>query len=78
VRPGNNVIVLFGAGGDLARRKPPPGLFHLAAAFQSTAEAMLADRLGEAADVAAAHLYLTGDDFITRTLLSVDGGAVLV
>jgi len=31
-RPGNYVIVLFGATGDLARRKLLPGLFHLAAA----------------------------------------------
>src|SRR6266568_8500827 len=30
-RPGNHVIVLFGATGDLARRKLLPGLFHLAA-----------------------------------------------
>jgi glucose-6-phosphate 1-dehydrogenase len=31
-RPGNHVIVMFGATGDLARRKLLPGLFHLAAA----------------------------------------------
>jgi glucose-6-phosphate 1-dehydrogenase len=31
-RPGNHVIVLFGATGDLAARKLLPGLFHLAAA----------------------------------------------
>ena len=31
-RPGNHVIVLFGATGDLAKRKLLPGLFHLAAA----------------------------------------------
>jgi glucose-6-phosphate 1-dehydrogenase len=31
-RPGSHVIVLFGATGDLARRKLLPGLFHLAAA----------------------------------------------
>jgi len=31
-RPGNYVIVVFGAAGDLARRKLLPGLFHLAAA----------------------------------------------
>src|SRR6266568_9585572 len=30
-RPENHVIVLFGATGDLARRKLLPGLFHLAA-----------------------------------------------
>ncbi|MEG3627623.1 glucose-6-phosphate dehydrogenase [Streptomyces poriticola] len=30
--PGNHVIVLFGATGDLARRKLLPGLFHLAKA----------------------------------------------
>jgi glucose-6-phosphate 1-dehydrogenase len=32
VRPGDHVIVMFGATGDLARRKLLPGLFHLAAA----------------------------------------------
>jgi glucose-6-phosphate 1-dehydrogenase len=31
-RPGSHVIVLFGATGDLARRKLLPGLFHLATA----------------------------------------------
>jgi glucose-6-phosphate 1-dehydrogenase len=31
-RPGNHVIVMFGATGDLARRKLLPGLFRLAAA----------------------------------------------
>jgi glucose-6-phosphate 1-dehydrogenase len=31
-RPDNHVIVVFGATGDLARRKLLPGLFHLAAA----------------------------------------------
>jgi glucose-6-phosphate 1-dehydrogenase len=30
--PGNHVIVMFGATGDLARRKLLPGLFHLSAA----------------------------------------------
>src|SRR6266446_6270004 len=38
-RPENHVIVLFGATGDLARRKLLPGLFHLAvppAAFEPT------------------------------------------
>jgi len=29
-RPDNHVIVVFGATGDLARRKLLPGLFHLA------------------------------------------------
>jgi glucose-6-phosphate 1-dehydrogenase len=31
-RPGNHVIVLFGATGDLAKRKLLPGLYHLAVA----------------------------------------------
>jgi glucose-6-phosphate 1-dehydrogenase len=31
-RPGNHVIVLFGATGDLAKRKLLPGLYHLACA----------------------------------------------
>lgn len=30
--PDNHVIVIFGATGDLARRKILPGLFHLATA----------------------------------------------
>ena len=30
--PDNHVIVLFGATGDLAKRKIIPGLFHLASA----------------------------------------------
>ena len=29
-KPDNHVIVLFGATGDLAKRKLLPGLFHLA------------------------------------------------
>src|SRR5260370_15641724 len=31
-RPDDHVVVMFGATGDLARRKLLPGLFHLAAA----------------------------------------------
>jgi glucose-6-phosphate 1-dehydrogenase len=31
-RPGNHVLVVFGATGDLARRKLLPGLFRLEAA----------------------------------------------
>jgi glucose-6-phosphate 1-dehydrogenase len=31
-RPDNHVIVLFGATGDLAKRKLLPGLYHLACA----------------------------------------------
>jgi glucose-6-phosphate 1-dehydrogenase len=31
-KPDNHVIVLFGATGDLAKRKLLPGLFHLHAA----------------------------------------------
>ena len=31
-RPDDHVIILFGATGDLARRKLLPGLFHLAKA----------------------------------------------
>ena len=31
-RPGNDVLVVFGATGDLARRKLLPGLFRLEAA----------------------------------------------
>jgi glucose-6-phosphate 1-dehydrogenase len=38
LRPGNHVIVLFGATGDLAKRKLLPGLYHLAVAGLLPAE----------------------------------------
>jgi len=47
-RPDNHVIVMFGATGDLARRKLLPGLFHLAAA------GLMPDRYGSSAHPARA------------------------
>ena len=44
--PDDHVIVLFGATGDLAKRKLLPGLYHLAAA------GLLPERLPDHRDVA--------------------------
>ena len=46
--PDTHVIVVFGATGDLARRKLLPGLFHLAAA------GLMPDRYGSSAHPAGA------------------------
>jgi glucose-6-phosphate 1-dehydrogenase len=64
-RPGNHVIVLFGATGDLARRSLLPGLFHLAAA------GLLPDRyriIGSAPPSSA----LTDDEFRERARQAVE------
>jgi glucose-6-phosphate 1-dehydrogenase len=53
-RPDNHVIVVFGATGDLARRKLLPGLFHLAAA------ALMPDRYQI---IGSSRRDLTGDQF---------------
>jgi len=53
-RPGNHVIVMFGATGDLARRKLLPGLFRLAAA------GLLPDRYEI---IGSARAHLTGEQF---------------
>jgi glucose-6-phosphate 1-dehydrogenase len=53
-RPGNHVIVMFGATGDLARRKLMPGLFHLAAA------GLMPDRYQI---IGSARADLTGEQF---------------
>jgi glucose-6-phosphate 1-dehydrogenase len=53
-RPDNHVIVMFGATGDLARRKLLPGLFHLATA------GLLPDRYQV---VGSARRGLTDDEF---------------
>ena len=53
-RPGNHVIVMFGATGDLARRKLLPGLFHLAAA------GLMPDRYQI---IGSARADLTGEQF---------------
>src|SRR5258708_2490352 len=45
-RPENHVIVLFGATGDLARRKLLPGLFHLPGASPAEAGCTRAGRCG--------------------------------
>src|ERR1039458_7544481 len=53
-RPGDHVIILFGATGDLAKRKLLPGLFRLAAAgllperYQIIGTAPIANALSEA------------------------------
>lgn len=48
-----------------------------AALFAALAERTLAKAVGEPDQVAAAHLYLMGNGFVTGTVLTVDGGAVL-
>ena len=61
VRPDNHVIVLFGATGDLAKRKLLPGLFRLAAAgllprrYQIIGTAPVASALSDADFRAHAH-----------------------
>jgi NAD(P)-dependent dehydrogenase (short-subunit alcohol dehydrogenase family) len=47
------------------------------ALFAALAERTLTKTLGEPDDIAAAHLYLMGNSFVTGTVLTVDGGAVL-
>jgi glucose-6-phosphate 1-dehydrogenase len=61
-RPGNHVIVLFGATGDLARRKLLPGLFHLAAA------GLMPDRYQI---IGSARRSLTDDEFGERARLAI-------
>jgi NAD(P)-dependent dehydrogenase (short-subunit alcohol dehydrogenase family) len=46
--------------------------------YKEAADAMLSDRVGEAEEVAQAHLYLMQNEFVTGTVLDVDGGAALV
>src|SRR5215510_1782840 len=53
-RPGSHVIVMFGATGDLARRKLLPGLFRLAAA------GLMPDRYQV---IGSARRDLTGEQF---------------
>ena len=40
-------------------------------------ERMLTDAVGEADDIAATHLYLMGNRFVTGTVVTVDGGWIL-
>jgi NAD(P)-dependent dehydrogenase (short-subunit alcohol dehydrogenase family) len=47
------------------------------ALFAALAERTLTKTLGEPDQIAAAHLYLMGNSFVTGTVLTVDGGAVL-
>jgi len=42
------------------------------------AERTVTKTVGDPGDIAAAHLYLMGNPFITGTVLTVDGGAVLL
>ena len=63
--PGSHVIVLFGASGDLARRKVIPGLFHLALAG-------LLPKDYRIIGTAPAAFALSNDDFRTLARESVD------
>jgi NAD(P)-dependent dehydrogenase (short-subunit alcohol dehydrogenase family) len=45
--------------------------------YQEAAGAMLTDRVGEPQEIAQAHVYLMENDFVTGTVLSIDGGAAL-
>jgi len=45
--------------------------------FAALAEGTLTKAIGEAGQVAAAHLYLMENHFVTGTVLTVDGGALL-
>ena len=47
------------------------------ALFAALAERTLAKTVGEPDQIAAAHLYLMDNNFVTGTVLTVDGGAVL-
>jgi NAD(P)-dependent dehydrogenase (short-subunit alcohol dehydrogenase family) len=49
-----------------------------AAFYQQAAGAMLTRRVGEAHEIAQTHLYLMQNEFVTGTVISVDGGAALV
>jgi NAD(P)-dependent dehydrogenase (short-subunit alcohol dehydrogenase family) len=42
------------------------------------AERTITKTVGEPDQIAAAHLYLMGNRFVTGTVLTVDGGAVLL
>jgi NAD(P)-dependent dehydrogenase (short-subunit alcohol dehydrogenase family) len=48
-----------------------------AALFAALADRTLTKSIGEADQIAAAHLYLMGNRFVTGTVLTVDGGAIL-
>lgn len=45
--------------------------------FQALAARTLTGAVGTADQIAAAHLYLMGNDFVTGTVLTLDGGALL-
>jgi NAD(P)-dependent dehydrogenase (short-subunit alcohol dehydrogenase family) len=48
-----------------------------AALFEALANRTLTKTIGEADQIAAAHLYLMENRFVTGTVLTVDGGAIL-
>ena len=48
-----------------------------AAVFDALTERMLTGALGEPEQIAATHLYLMENRFVTGTVLTVDGGAIL-
>jgi NAD(P)-dependent dehydrogenase (short-subunit alcohol dehydrogenase family) len=45
--------------------------------YKDAAIGMLTDRIGEPQEIAQAHLYLMQNDFVTGTVLTIDGGAAL-
>jgi len=47
------------------------------AVFVGLAQRTLVGRVGEPEEIAAAHLYLMENDYVTGTILTVDGGLVL-
>jgi NAD(P)-dependent dehydrogenase (short-subunit alcohol dehydrogenase family) len=46
--------------------------------YEETGAAIPVGRVGEVTDVAQAYLYLMTQDFSTGTVLTVDGGSILV
>jgi NAD(P)-dependent dehydrogenase (short-subunit alcohol dehydrogenase family) len=46
--------------------------------YREAADATLARRVGEPDEIAQAHLYLMQNEFVTGTVMTIDGGAALV
>jgi NAD(P)-dependent dehydrogenase (short-subunit alcohol dehydrogenase family) len=68
VRPGAVHTPMWGAAPEPQR----------SALLGALAERTLTKTVGEPGEIAAAHLYLMDNRFVTGTVLTVDGGAVLV
>ncbi|XVU28450.1 SDR family oxidoreductase [Actinoplanes sp. CA-054009] len=66
VKPGVTRSPMWGSGESVDRL------------YADTATAVPLRRVGEVADMADAYLYLIGQSFTTGTILTVDGGGVLV